>query len=161
MFNFVNNILFCFRGNNFNILPNTCVVIQLLHYPQGKFTERVKRLHYHKLYQIDNVFLYPSVRDQMYINLQQNVMKLKYDRNSIKLSYYYGRLLSHPKNVCHSLKCYRQNLTLPVYHTNSYHLEVIYPTNVIYICIPENRSSYLSNWTQCGQNNIFLLSHKK
>ena len=49
----------------FDILPRACLVIHVLHYGTGKFTDRAETLNNHRLYRIDNVFLYPSVMDQI------------------------------------------------------------------------------------------------
>ena len=92
----------------FHILPNTCIVIQLrvMHHGYSKFTDRVKILHNHKIYQKDYVYLYTSVRDQININFQQNLIKWKDNEihsSILKLSYYHGRFLNHPKNMCYGL----------------------------------------------------------
>ena len=109
-------------------------IFYLLHYGQGLFTYKLKSMLNHKLYWIDNVFLYPSIRDQIHLKFQQNQIKWHdYVRlNFIKFSYYHGQFLSHPKGICHGFKCLRQNLKLQVHRTNGYHLEVIYPKTVIY-----------------------------
>ena len=50
--------------------------------------------------------------------------------NLLKLSYYHGKFLSHPKSVCYGFKCHKQNLL--VYHSNNYHLIVFAQLFVIY-----------------------------
>ena len=89
----------------FDILPSTCLVIHVLHYGTGKFTGRAETLNNHRLYQIDNVFLYPSVMDRIYFKVQQNLFLnlVKWKHNPqlhkyiLKLSYFYGRFLTYLK----------------------------------------------------------------
>ena len=61
----------------FHTLPNTCIVFHHLHYGHGKFSDRVKILHKHKLYQVDYIYLYPSPRDQINFYFQQKLLQWK------------------------------------------------------------------------------------
>ena len=113
---FCNIVTFYFADDTFdlNILTNTCITFQCLHY--------VHKLNNYKLYQIDNVFLYPNVRDQVNLNFQQKLIKWKDNADIQKLfilSYYHVRILSHPKNMCHGFKCHQQNLKLSIYCTTN------------------------------------------
>ena len=136
---FLNAITFCFTEAtfDFNILPNTCIVINLLHCCQSSFSDKVKQLYNHKLYRIDDVYLYPSVNDKIYLKFQQFQQKQKrnpfqFHEYSLKLMYYHGQFLNGPKHICHGYKCHGHNSKPTVYRTNGYHLEVNYPRYVIY-----------------------------
>ena len=106
---------------DFDILPNTCITVQLLYSKTITFTDKIQQLPNHKLFRVDNVFLYPNY----VVTFGQNL----YDPNI--LSYYRGRFLRPPTHICYGSKCHLQKLNISVYRTSGYHLRVFYPWQVI------------------------------
>ena len=118
------------------MLPNTCINFQLIPNQLQRFTDRVDPLPNHKLHRTDHIYLYPYIRDQIYLKLLETCNNMIFNNNVLKislfkvsLSYYHGIFLSAPKEICYGLKCYLQKSTVKSFHTSSYHLKVDYPSN--------------------------------
>ena len=77
----------------------------------------------HKLFRIDNIYLYPYVKEQIYFKFieecNNTMFNKKYNLNNtyttnkiISLSYCYGIFLKASKQICYGLKCYLQKSTV-------------------------------------------------
>ncbi len=125
---------------NYNVPPNSCTVVQMLHTVpgHGRITSRINILSHHKLYREDTVFLYPSPMYRTYLKLQQKFTEfpnvtLSDTYDHVLLSYYHGTLLSMRQTFGGNGT--NQNMSIYLQCTNEYHLVVEFPRAIVPIFV--------------------------
>ena len=80
-----------------DLLPNTCINFQFLPNAIQEFTDRVDPLPNHKLYRIDNIYLYPYVREQIFLRFLDTCDNIIFNQNvtHVKIMSLFYTIMEH------------------------------------------------------------------